>query len=74
VETRSEKVNNLWKQNYIVPDKSGPSRTSPVRIALNKSGVERTSPVLTVLRPKIGNPSQKTISSLGKIRKRLSIP
>jgi hypothetical protein len=44
--TRSEEVNNFWKQNCWVPDKSDTSRTSSVRSAPNKSGVGQTSLVL----------------------------
>jgi hypothetical protein len=50
--TRSEEVNNFWKQNCCVPD---------------KSGVDWTNLVLAVLRPKSDNSTQMTLTRLGKI-------
>jgi hypothetical protein len=50
--TRSKEVNNFWKQNCCVPD---------------KSDVDWTNPVLAVLRPKSDNSTQMSMTRLGKI-------
>jgi hypothetical protein len=57
--TRSEEVNNFWKQNCCVPDKSDTGWTSPI---------------LAVLSPKSDNFTQKTMTRLGKIGIGLSTP